>query len=224
MSSPRVRFTLGQLMVAVAASALGLALVRVHPALGTVYFLAVLGVPVLTNAEDGLPRRRLRPDVRGVALCYLAGVVGPAVCLVLDPVVFQGGYDGRPILHSVRAFCYAFMGIEMALFTAWLWLGDAFRPAAHLVAGALRVGALFAVCVGLMLLPLSVFGLLLVIGALGFTPFLTAYAYLVQGGRAARLSGQTTMGVRALALELVGAALAVGPPVVVQMVAGQNLL
>src|SRR4051794_27015284 len=111
MSMSHVRFTMGQMLISVAVLALGMALVRAQPALGIVYFLVALGFPVLTTADDQLPRRRLRPDARRAGLCYLAGVVGPAICLALDPIVFQGGDENGPMLASVRPFCYTFMGI-----------------------------------------------------------------------------------------------------------------
>jgi len=44
-------------------------------------------------------------------------------------------------------------------------------------AGVLIVGCFIASVIGTLMLPLSLFGLLFVIGVLGFTPFLTAYAF-----------------------------------------------
>jgi hypothetical protein len=74
-------------------------------------------------------------------------------------------------------------------------------------------GALFALAVGIAILPHSLMGLLLLIGVFGFTPFLTAFVYLRNGRRAlrvARPAGSDTAAALAL-----GAVLALSVPAVV---------
>ena len=64
-----------------------------------------------------------------------------------------------PLQHDLRldsALRLHLFGSEMALLTLWLWSGNALSPLSGLIAGALRVGAVFAACVGLVLLSFNV--------------------------------------------------------------------
>src|SRR5947209_1904231 len=113
----RGQYTLRGLMVVIAAFALGMGLVRVDPWLGLVYFLVVLVYPILTTEDVETHSRKLRPDAKRAGLCYLAGVVGPTICLILDPFVFKGlGQDSRNgIFGSSSTYWYGFMGLEMVI-------------------------------------------------------------------------------------------------------------
>jgi hypothetical protein len=53
-----------------------------------------------------------------------------------------------------------------------------------LIGGVLLAGSLFSFIVGVLILPLTIFGLVIVIGIVGFTPFITAFVYLRTGIRA----------------------------------------
>jgi hypothetical protein len=53
-----------------------------------------------------------------------------------------------------------------------------------LIAGIFFVGSGVAVIIGIVLLPMSLLGLLVCLGVLGFIPFLTAYVYFRNGLRA----------------------------------------
>jgi len=53
-----------------------------------------------------------------------------------------------------------------------------------LIGGVLLAGALFSFIVGVLILPLTFFGLVVLIGIVGFTPFVTAFVYLRTGIRA----------------------------------------
>jgi hypothetical protein len=215
------RFRLRTIMIAVALAAIGMALARRSLELGAVYALLVLGIPVIAAPGEGGGPWRLRSDVRRSGLCYLAGVVGPMICLILDPFVFRGGIApwGKHTLASYRISSYGFMGIEMLLMTFWLVARPAFAPACALIAGAFWAAAVFATGIGLVLIPISAVGLLFLIGALGFTPFLTALAFSRQGRLALAAARPLPFNVR-LALQLAGASLAVAPAAVAQVVLG----
>ena len=109
------------------------------------------------------------------------------ICLVLDPLVFQGGFFGeRPLLARFQLFAYLFCGLQIGIFLCWRTLARHLAPAAGLIGGVLLAGALFSLVVGVLILPLTLFGLIILIGIVGFTPFLTAFVYLRTGIRALR--------------------------------------
>lgn len=213
------RFRLRTIMIVVALAAIGMALARWDWGFGAVYGVLVLGAPVIVEprAGDGAPR--LRRDAKRAGLSYLAGVVGPTFCLIFDPFVFRGGlYGGRGTLQDVfRPFFYGFMGLEMFLMTAWLVARPSSPRLCALVAGAFGLGALYALGVGLVLLPLSVIGLMFGIGIFGFIPFFTAHAYYRQARLALDAAGPIR-GWSLVELVLLGVALVVVPPALAQVV------
>jgi len=113
------------------------------------------------------------------------GVVLPIFFLVIDPIVFQGGIFGeQPILGRFQMFAYLFCGLQIGVFLCWRTMARHLAPAAGLIGGILLAGALFSFIVGVLMLPLSLFALIVLIGIVGFTPFLTAFVYLRTGIRA----------------------------------------
>jgi hypothetical protein len=135
------------------------------------------------------------------------GVVMLVLCYVFDPIVFTGGFMDEGGLYSrYQFYAYTISALEMVALCAWLFSAGRAgrRPAA--LAGMLLAGALFSFFVGLTILPYSFIGLIILIGALGFVPFLTAFVYLRNGWRAAGAVGHAGKGSPALA----AAALAFG--------------
>lgn len=143
------------------------------------------------------------------------GIVMPVVCLLCDPVVFRGGFVGGGLYSGYALYAYTISALEIVALCAWLLAAGRAgrRPAA--LAGMLLAGGLFSFVVGLAILPYSVIGLLFVlIGALGFIPFLTAFVYLRNGWRAAGavgLAGRGSPGLAAAALAC-GFVFALGAP------------
>jgi hypothetical protein len=89
-------------MAVIAVLALGMGRARWHPAPGAVSLLAMIAFFLLTTADPDTRARRLRPDARTTGYCYLGGVVGPLLCLFVDPFVFQGGDEDGAILRAYR--------------------------------------------------------------------------------------------------------------------------
>jgi len=117
----------------------------------------------------------------------LFGVILPVLVLIVDPVVFQGGLIGeRPLLGKYQIFAYLISGIEMAILLVWLTLNRYVKGLSSVIGGALIGGAIFSVIVGIVILPYSLIGLILLVGAAGFIPFLTGFVYLRSGIRALR--------------------------------------
>ena len=115
------------------------------------------------------------------------GVVLPVIALVVDPIVFQGGFFGeQPFLARFHLFAYLFCGLQMGIFLCWRTLGRHLLPVAGLIGGVLLAGALFSFIVGVLILPLTLVGLVILIGIVGFTPFFTGFVYLRTGIRAVK--------------------------------------
>jgi hypothetical protein len=115
--------------------------------------------------------RRLITDI-------LFGVIAPILSLILDPIVFRGGTgllgSGSPVLPQFRVFAYVAIPIGVITLTGWLWRRFHLHAWSGFIGGILFAGALFSLLVGLLILPVTLFGIVLGIGLLGFIPFFTA--------------------------------------------------
>ncbi|WP_435020566.1 hypothetical protein TA3x_001901 [Tundrisphaera sp. TA3] len=170
------------------------------------------GTPEKAKAGRRAIAARLREWLISPGFAAFAGIIAPIPCLYLDPLFFQGGDEDGPWLGRYRTYCYGFMLLQMTTLAAWLLLRARLGPACGVVAGMLFAGALFAACFGVLLLPLSLIALLFLIGVLGFTPWLTAVAYLRQG-EIAWDAAESRSGRRpAAAGMLIGLAIAFGLP------------
>src|SRR5262249_20593321 len=109
------------------------------------------------------------------------------LCFVADPVLFTrrsaftlGGGVGP--LEEFRVAWYAFSVFEFAVI-GFALSGRIRNPGLAAVgAGVLFVGGGVSLGLGLVLLPLSIIGLVMIIGVLGLTPFWTGFAYLRTAG------------------------------------------
>ena len=164
---------------------------------------------------DGAPTRAQRRfDVT-------FGIVMPLLCFYFDPIVFRSRYynSHHGVYSGFRVYAYTISALEMVALCAWLLAAGRAgrRPAA--LAGMLLAGALFSFSVGFSILPYSFLGLLVIIGVLGFVPFLTAFVYLRNGWRAAGAvgrAGKGSPGLAAVALAC-GFFFALGAPGVAQV-------
>lgn len=151
--------------------------------------------PELTTTSDIRPvkngfwkRQFLQKTTRPqLVFDLIFGVVGPILCCVFDPLVFQGGLLGRPFFPEYQAFVYLFSGIQMVVLCLWLVMGSGSELSNSMVGGALMVGGTFSAGIGIVLFPFSVMG-----------PFMTAIVYLRNGWRALRTpAGQPSIFTRA---------------------------
>ncbi len=117
---------------------------------------------------------------------WVFGIVLPVICFYFDPIVFTGGFDGGGMLAAYKPFAYVLTYVSIMSMMAWLiwgarlgWLNSAF-------AGLFAVGSLVSLAVGIFIAPISLLGLIVVIGALGFTPLFSAFVYLRNSTRAFR--------------------------------------
>jgi hypothetical protein len=112
------------------------------------------------------------------------GVVIPAACCYFDPIVFKGGVFGIATFASYKPFAYTLSFVSIMAMTAFLLWGARLQWLNALFAGLFLVGSAVAFGFGIMLAPLSLIGLLFLIGALGFTPLLSGIVYARNARRA----------------------------------------
>ncbi len=145
----------------------------------------------VANQKIGFWRRQFLPSRTNGQLIFDVsfGVVAPIVCFIFDPIVFQSGSLPGPLLPSYQTFVYMFSGFQILLLCFWILRGAGPRFTNVLMGGALFSGGIVCVVLGFLLAPFSLLGLMLLVGALGFTPLITAMVYFRNGWRA--LSAQS---------------------------------
>ena len=141
------------------------------------------------------------------------GVILPILCFVYDPIVFRNNFGGPrlgPNISQFKLLVYFFSALS--IFTLVVWLisrgrGDSLNA---IIAGILFSGAFFSALIGVLILPLTLVGLLFLIGVLGFIPFLTALVYLRNGIRAFKAAKPLLAPPLLTVLFLLGAFLVIG--------------
>jgi hypothetical protein len=120
----------------------------------------------------------------------MLGIVMPILCFIFDPIVFSsGGFINNFVpLSPFRLLVYLFSALAIVALAAWLFASRDLKSSAGIIAGVLLSGALCSLVLGILILPLSLLGLIVLVGALGFTPFFTAFTYLRNGVRAVRMA------------------------------------
>lgn len=118
------------------------------------------------------------------------GLFLPIFCFFYDPIVFKGGGMNGALLSGFKPFAYLLCYVSLTSLVLWLTCGEKLKKFNVILAGVLFTSGLVSLVVGLILLPFSLIGLLLLIGALGFTPLFTAFVYLRNGVRAFNESSQ----------------------------------
>jgi hypothetical protein len=154
----------------------------------------------------------------------VCGIVVPIFCFVADPFVFRTWFDGSSVglLASYRVFIYSGFCISAIVLFVWQYipelLSDRLRS---MCAGVMYAAGLFAFIVGVRMIPYTLFGLFLVVGALGLLPFLAAGAF-TQNARNADLGGKyADVVIGALLVVLVAALLQFGSNQVTKWAVGQ---
>jgi hypothetical protein len=143
----------------------------------------------------------------------LFGIVAPLLCVCFDPTVFRSdGVMGNGFLSHLRLFGY----LEIAACTTALGCYLVTRRSSPLLAGVFLGGFLFALILGIVMLPLSLLGLVVFIGVLGFTPFVTSLVFLRNACRCWRDSSAQLSRRTRLLLVALGIALILGIPASLQ--------
>jgi hypothetical protein len=138
------------------------------------------------------------PTIRQRVFDVIFGIIAPILALIFDPVVFKGiGNCIAPsaLLGGYSVFAYTAIGLGTLWFLVWTIAGTRLSPLSALFSGVFLIGAMFALGIGVLVLPFSLFGLTIIIGLLGFLPFVTALIYLrtsYQALHVAREKSQST--------------------------------
>lgn len=117
-----------------------------------------------------------KPTSGQVVFDVVFGILMPLFCFYADPGIVRGGFS-TPI-GEVSLFLYAFSGLAIITLAFWLVFGHRVRSATAALVGVLVAGAIISASIGVLILPLTLLGILMVIGLLGLVPFLTAFVYL----------------------------------------------
>ena len=114
------------------------------------------------------------------------GLVMPVVCMIFDPIVFKGSglFLDEGMLSELRWFAYTGLAVELIALGIWLQYGEQLGRWRDAVGGIMLGGAVVAALIGVTIFPLSLIGLFLLVGTLGFTPFLTSLVLARNAARA----------------------------------------
>lgn len=128
--------------------------------------------------KPGFWERNLGSNVttKQVVFDIAFGIVMPVFCLLADPILFKGIF-GRGIAENFRMFAYSLVGFEILCLVAWLVAGRRSAILSATLSAAMMMGALFALAIGIVLIPFSIIGIFFVIGVFGFSPWFTAMVF-----------------------------------------------
>lgn len=145
----------------------------------------------ISDSAPGFWRRQFQQERtrKQTQFDWAFGVVIPTLCVAADPAIFKGGIFNGPYLGSFRPFAYLLSFTSIMAMVAWLCWRERLKSLAAPVAGLFLLGGGVCLVVGVVMFPLSLLGLFVLIGALGFTPFVSSVIYLRNGVRAYRTAG-----------------------------------
>jgi hypothetical protein len=151
----------------------------------TIDIFAVLALLVGTLVFAMIPVRQAWLPGKRLLIDLLGGAVLPVLCFVYDPGFCSG---------KLQVTGYLFVGLQILSLLTWRILSPWIEKTGGLFSGILWAGACVAFMIGIAMLPFSCVGLLVyLIGALGFTPFLTGTVFarnaMAAFERASRRSG-----------------------------------
>ncbi len=106
---------------------------------------------------------------------WFFGVIMPVICFVFDPIVFKGG---GAILGTYKPFAYLLSFGSVMAMSAWLIWGAKLKWFNAFSAGLFLVVGIISGCIGVIIFPYSLMGLIILIGALGFTPLFTSLVFI----------------------------------------------
>ncbi len=115
---------------------------------------------------------------------WIFGVILPVICFVCDPGIFKGYDFGFALLGTIKPFAYLLSYVSVMMMAAWLIWGTKLKWLNAFLAGLFLIGGIVSFGIGLILLPFSLLGLIILIGVLGFTPLFASVVYFRNALRA----------------------------------------
>jgi hypothetical protein len=195
-------------------------------ALCAVFFAAmaawgIFSVPIAVAAALFLASMHVRPDQRPLkrfAVDLLGGIFLPVLLAYYDPFFFGPNRGSH-----WQVLVYALLGFQITALIVWLFGQWRLVPLSGLFAGIFLAGAIMAFGCGIMFLPLSLFGLFVVLGLGGFAPFITSYVLLRNYLQAKKLAYSQGRDILATLAILLGLFLAFAVPCLIYFVWGEYL-
>ena len=164
------------------------------------------------DEKEGFWGRQLSgaPTPAQIIFDIVFGILLPLFCFYFDPGIVKGGFS-TPI-GRLGFLIYAFSGLAITTLFLWLLFGNRMRAAKSVLAGVLVAGAIVASSIGVLILPLTLIGILAVIGLLGLVPFFTGFVYLRNALRAMHCGGRSGSRPARFVTVLVSAMVAIALP------------
>lgn len=148
----------------------------------------VVHLPESASPSDYWVRQFTPPATRRQRVFdVIFGLVMPVVCMIFDPIVFKGSglFSDEGMFSELRWFAYTGLAVELIALGIWLQYGEQLSRGRDVVGGTLLGGAIVAALIGMTIFPLSLIGILFIlVGTLGFTPFLTSLVLARNAARA----------------------------------------
>lgn len=135
----------------------------------------------IEKAKKSLVRQKIFDGVFGIFL--------PAMCFLFDPIVFRGS---GALLGNYKPFAYALSYVSIMSLLAFMLWGEKLKWLNGFLCGLFAVAAVISGVIGFVLFPFSLMGLVVLIGALGFTPLFTSFVFLRSAVRAFEFAKPTT--------------------------------
>ncbi len=164
---------------------------------GAVVFFTVFAVvyicfssekPITTNSANtikpiGFWKRQFQKEATSKQRFFdwAFGVILPVICFTFDPLIFK---SNGAFLGAIKPFAYLLSFISIMGMMAWLIWGEKLKWLNAVFSGLFVIGGLISLVIGVFLFPLSLIGLVVLIGILGFTPLFTSVIYLRNAVRA----------------------------------------
>jgi hypothetical protein len=155
---------------------------------------------------EHLPFKRLLVDLLG-------GIFLPLLCLYYDPFLFTSRREN----HFIQVSAYTAMCLQMAVLLIWLFGRWRLVRLSGFFSGIFLAGAMMALGCGIVLLPLSCFGLLVLLGLAGFTPFITFYVFIRNFLQAKKIAYCEGRKIRASLSMLLGFFIAISIPYLIYL-------
>jgi hypothetical protein len=159
-------------------------------ALSLLMWLDLAGVFILFIGTVLAMLWRVSPNAaraRRVFADLLAGALMPIICVFFDPGVLRETQAGFvPGFFDFRLLSGKELGtililavlVQVGMLLLWQLTPRGAPSIAGFFVGSFVIGTLLAVVIGVCILPLTLIGLLLIVGFLGAMPFLTAIVYV----------------------------------------------
>ncbi len=167
------------------------------------------------NGAQGFWRRQFTGACTDAQKTFdgIFGIVVPHLCFIFDPVVFTVHHLlGPSFLLPYKLPVYFMSLISMVALALWLYRGEKLRALSGVLGGILLSGAACSLLIGALILPISLIGLIVLVGVLGFIPFVTAFVYLRNGLRALRSPNLNFPHAKAIGALMLGVLLTIDLP------------